>query len=71
MIDCTGSNKTEELFVSILNISGELLIFQEYPSGNLESWLSDRPSNELKHIQPDILCSVHVEKNCTLRIEKC
>ena len=72
MIDCTGSNKTEELFASILNITDEeLVIFQEYPYGDWTSWISSRPVNELEYIQPDIPCSVHVEKNCTLCIEKC
>lgn len=71
MIDCTGSNKTEDLFASILNISGELRIFQESSSGGWESWWSGHPINELMYIHPDIPCSVSVENNCTLRIEKC
>jgi len=71
MINCTGSNKTEGLFASILNISGELTIFQEYPTGNWDSWVNNRPYNDLESIQPSIPCQVQAEKDCTLRIEKC
>lgn len=73
MINCTGSDKPSELFASVLDTVGKLSIFQEYPTGSLSSWLNDRPDqfNNLKHIQPDIPCSVRVENNCTFCIEKC
>lgn len=71
MINCTGSDEPRELFDSIMDIVGRLSVFQEYPAGNWGSWLTDRLHNNLEHIQPDILCQVYTEKNCTLRIEKC
>jgi len=72
MIICVGSDTPEELFDSIIELSGELWVFQEYPPGDWNSWNPERePYNSLEHIQPNTPFKIHVENTCILTIEKC
>lgn len=71
MIICVGSDETEELFASIINVAGGLWVFQQGSDGEWRSWYSEREINELEHIEPNIPCNVHPECSCTLAIVKC
>lgn len=66
-INACSSDSTPDVFASVLDNCGDILIMAEN-NGGWDSWLLHRPSNTLNSIRPNIEIHVWVENDCLLRI---